>query len=652
MSPSRADSINCRSILTDRKVVPDEQIKLFCDILRIKYDRGEGLDDELQRQQYRNRVRGLVRKLNFPLAKPASVLNKLHVLPKQSEYTHLCDLHQELNADFVHQWFKYIQLEVGARLEPLRSSSRGYIEPIVWDNAIKPLTRIHNMWLAPGQLEETFGDFVLDGFENTIEMMNDRPQSDRCEACMLARLGSRAYTLWALRCVIKSRVSLVSQANHPKWLRLLRLIEPWLELWNERFCLLEHQENEFSNFKGNTRLADTLYEKRQEIKLMEHRHRRNLREKLAMKSLEPKALQQYVVALDEKAIKDEVYDAENDIIDTYAALRATQRASAMLSTDIIAGKIPQYPAYRKSSSATTTEDKGKARSPYKPNVDKAYLESRYTFNTVLNNERAIFGPDAALDDLQAGTQRPPQRYDDCTPDAIAAQLRDTRISTATVWPIRVNGANESRIELLQLKMGHDSDRARHSARPGPPSRSRDQSKSNTPSQTYANPPQPLDRISEERSERPTSQDSYEQKHGRKYRPPTWFTEAQDSAAALRRQSENKWRASVVTVSSTDSYDNPRGGAVRNSDVSMSSDRIADGRASVVSSVSGYSQYQRQNNGAPRYDGSDWQSPSSAASRLSRPFDQPTPANDLQREYSRMRKNKTESGSAFGLEKYR
>lgn len=467
MPASDPDSVNCRTVLADRKLVPDEQIRLFCDILFMRFNVGEGLHDEYARTCYINRIRPQITKLRFPLTRPHGVVRKL-LLPEQSKYTYLCDIHCGLNADFVHQWFKFLALEVGARMEILRSSSQEHVGVYAWHSIIKPLTRLHKMWLTPEQVREAFGDFVETGFDPQITLIDAKRQADGCEACILARIAEHPNTLWALHTLIKSRITPESHERHPTRLRLLRLIDPWIQLYQDRYMTAAEVAS-MKQKEASNGLAEELYEKRQEIKLEQHRQRRAQRKLLDVRYSGSKKYKDLVKDLDEKALDENLYDAEHDIIDHYAALRASQRASAL----IVAGNIdaaassssvgtgPYLPYQSKSkaspasSSASATIRGQPYPSPYAPKsnmeYNKAYQDSRYSINTIRNNERALLASRATLHDINTNTNgmQHPTQYSPARPDEMAAfegqNSRTRRPDTAcTAWPFVCNG---SRVEL-------------------------------------------------------------------------------------------------------------------------------------------------------------------------------------------------------------
>lgn len=332
---SRSDIVNCLAILHSRKHVPDDQMKLFCEILHFRADLREDHYTEQGRARYRERIQPLFKGLDFPLCRP-KYLTKL-ILPKQSEYTHLCDLHRELNADFVHQWFKLLALEVGARLEDLRSSSEKTLGSYIWLHYIKPLTRLHKLWESPQRTQEAFGDFIEVGLKKDMYLIDARSQLDKCEACILARIGGHPQTIMCLRAIVKSRLTPESQERHRSRLRLLRLTENWLALW--QLTDLKRETTDYSSLwqkhlKENDLLAEDIWEKRKQLEIECQRNRKDLRHKLNQGNLEEAwKYEEVMIALDasEKAGKNCIHDAENDIIDTYAALRSTQRTSRFFS---------------------------------------------------------------------------------------------------------------------------------------------------------------------------------------------------------------------------------------------------------------------------------------------------------------------------------
>lgn len=368
MPSSRADPVNCRSILADRKVVPDDQIGIFCEILQFRREYGEHYDTEEGRAIYYNRLRTLLPKLKFPLSSNHGLASKL-ILPKQSEYTHLCDVHEGLNADFVHQWFKFLALEVGARLEILRTSNRDYIGSYAWDNVVKQLTRIHKMWERRGRINEAFGDFTDTGLDGVRDLISVERQVDGCEACILARIGSHEPTLFALRAAVKSRISLESSARHPRRLRLLRLIETWIQIWQARLDYRSDRQGARSQeMRDNTHLANNLYCKRKRLEVFLHENKY---------TREHGIKQDIDTDKEEEDTKDVFYQAEHDIIDTYSALRATQRQSLLLRS--------QVSLIQKHESATMLAD----GNPYKCGLNPAYDESRYSVDTISNNQRVV-----------------------------------------------------------------------------------------------------------------------------------------------------------------------------------------------------------------------------------------------------------------------
>ena len=450
------DLINCKNVLADRKLVPDEQIKLFCNVLFLQGDTGENFDDEYGRKCYLNRTRPLMTKLRFPLAKPHSVVRKL-LLPEQSKYTYLCDVHSGLNADFVHQWFKYLALEVGARMEILRASDREHIGAYAWDAIVKPLTRLHKIWLSSEQVQEAFGDFVETEFDRQYSLIDAKPQADGCEACILARIGTHINTVWALHTLVKSRITLDSHARHPSRLRLLRLIDAWIQHYQERYST-DTEVTRLRQRDSSTGLAEELYEIREEIKIEQHRMRRAQRKLLDVRYSGSKKYKKLIKDLDDKALEDNIYDAENDIIDHYAALRATQRASALILAGSLdpeghqpsAGHTP-YPLYRNESKASmsATPQGQPSLNPYAPesHAERAYLESRYSINTFRNNDRALLGQDVAHDDLSAGITRLDlsTQYSPVSPTEMAAFEGRHRgvgphCSASTVWPVEARGS--------------------------------------------------------------------------------------------------------------------------------------------------------------------------------------------------------------------
>ena len=261
-----------------------------------------------------HRIEPYLAELKHPVCKPGRISQL--VLPPQSEYTHLCDMHNRLNADFVHQWFKMIFLEVGARLELLRASGREYLGEVLYDDIIYKTTCLHTIWLSSTMFDETFP-----GFRNSTSLpYSDARQSDGCEACILARIGSNSSLLIQLRAIIKSRISPESHKRHPERLRLLRLVDGWLQV-HRKSKNADAQSWHDSCMQASELWADQLYIKRQELKIVAHKQYRKKNPVFGKSKAIPTT----------DDIESSITDAENDIIDDYTALKYFQRASTMIS---------------------------------------------------------------------------------------------------------------------------------------------------------------------------------------------------------------------------------------------------------------------------------------------------------------------------------
>lgn len=372
MSPQKGQSITTKHVLVDRKLVPDEQLKVFCDVLHFEYEHGDGWregEDGINR--YVNRIRPLIPRLRYPLAKANRVERLL--IGKRTTQATLCNAHIGLNADFVQQWFKYLTLEVGARLEILR-----YSNPTdwTWYNVIIPCFRLNRIWTKPHQLKDYFGINVDTESKNEFPLIENDFQTNECKACILARIGSHPGTLLALNSCIRSRISFESHRKHPNRLRLLRLVGPWLDS-----CLDKNTSNSLAAKRLISAIEDLhLTRKRLDLDLMTARS--------AAKTEDPF-----------ENPFNSIEDAENDVIDTYAALRATQRFSSMLSP------------IKETGSASKN-------SPYSYS-DPAYNESRYSINTVANNARVIGTPSRMFD-----TDKRKVKHE----------------SALTVWPVKGTGS--------------------------------------------------------------------------------------------------------------------------------------------------------------------------------------------------------------------
>lgn len=630
MPASNVESVNCRHLLANRKHVPDDQISLFCDILRFKGDLGEGFEDEYTRRCYVNRLRPLLPKLRFPLAKPPSIVRKL-LLPEQSQYTRLCDMHAGLNADFVHQWFKFVALEVGARLEILRSGGPEQVGEFAWENVIAPLTRLHKIWLSAEQVHEAFGDFSEVENDPQMSLIDVNHQHDGCEACILARIGTHINTVWALRTLIKSRISLESHSKHPSRLRLLRLVEPWIQCYQARYDNAPEEEPlRIKQRELSTGLAEELYEMRKEIEINQHRQRRAQRKLLDLHYSGSTKYKKLVKDLEADAVNDSIYDAENDIIDTYAALRATQRASALLSASIAPNAegqpLPEKDQSRKAKSLGVTRGES---SPYLSKADLAYNESRYSVDTVRNNDRAILKGSSVFGDPKSNVRRAPRKtvYSVVSSDEF---LRDSpsgtdsreravsqHASSATVWPVFSNG---SRIELRSAMGDLSRSTPARENTPTTSVRGERQSKGHSKADTDSS------QLASCRSSSHTDNSGRQSKARKPTPSEQWLT-----LGELQQQSDLE----------PDCYHHQQ--EVRRSNIPFVEEDIEDPRsrpersATVSTTSSGYSGYYQQNGPrayARRSNGSRHSRPqddSRITPRLSQPFE--TPAAEWQDERS-------------------
>lgn len=114
------------------------------------------------------------------------------------------------------------------------------------------------------------------------------------------------------------------------------------------------------------------------------------------------------------------HQAENDIIDSYTALRATQRESQLVRSSMSPSQM------KESATMLSGED------PYKLRLDPAYLESRYSVDTANNNERVIRGSRAIAADQTAPRQ--PRQTDStqtCWEDVIGYGSSSRNPYTAT-----------------------------------------------------------------------------------------------------------------------------------------------------------------------------------------------------------------------------
>ena len=201
----------------DRNVLPDLLLELFCDLLCLDIQHGEGLVGETARQTYQKRLRNQTQHLNYPIGRRKVVPEA----KQKPDETGLCELHACLNADLVNAWFKYLWLEVGPRLSTL-IGPHAYNEEL-WEAYVYPVSRLV-VFFRP---EHPFINPALE--HRNPDLMDVKLEASSCQACTLTRIGSHRPTLYTLLAVIRSRISHESHQKHPDRLRLTRLVNCWLD---------------------------------------------------------------------------------------------------------------------------------------------------------------------------------------------------------------------------------------------------------------------------------------------------------------------------------------------------------------------------------------------------------------------------------------
>lgn len=181
----------------------EKDIKILTQILhryRMDEETGKPIVDliasvpsQLQRSGFLNLISN--RSSRFPAVAPA------------------CSLHKPLNGHVIRSVFNLIALEVGVRINYLvsRSDQFSYAQRAI----LQSLRELHSMWLEPEVYRNTFLESPLAEWSY---------QENKCEACMLARIGENSYILTCLRTVVLSRTRTKKRRRAPR-------ITPWLEEW-------------------------------------------------------------------------------------------------------------------------------------------------------------------------------------------------------------------------------------------------------------------------------------------------------------------------------------------------------------------------------------------------------------------------------------
>ena len=142
----------------------------------------------------------------------------------------LCALHSRLNAHTIHSLFTRLTCEVGRNLNSLvlhnqllNAGQRDLMERV---------RELHALWLSPTDYRKTF-------LQSPPPMENKWPfRCEKCEACILARVGGDMGVLLDLRMVVLARTKTAGlhRGGNIKAPTLLRFVEAWLEEIGRASC--------------------------------------------------------------------------------------------------------------------------------------------------------------------------------------------------------------------------------------------------------------------------------------------------------------------------------------------------------------------------------------------------------------------------------
>lgn len=268
-----------------------------------------------------------------------------------------CPIHKSLNGHVIRSIFNLIALEVGVRINHLvaRSEQFSYAQRAI----LQSLRELHSMWLEPDVYRNTFLEPPL------VEWSY---QENKCEACMLARIGENPNILICLRTVVLSRTRTKKRRRPPR-------ISQWLEEWIERHEDFKQAMFQKSDEDGQAlkRAWKEAYKRRVSLDESSTRERNSLEDEWSEKISAGYngVFENGDGGDDEREPADNTdedqYDYEHEIIDHYAALVSSQylplnpqgnnpsrqRAS---STLVDRGKLSQEARNTRASKGSEWED--------------------------------------------------------------------------------------------------------------------------------------------------------------------------------------------------------------------------------------------------------------------------------------------------------
>lgn len=246
-----------------------------------------------------------------------------------------CSFHKPLNAHVIRSIFNLVALEVGVRINHLvaRSDKFSFAQRVV----LNSLRELHSMWLEPDVYSGTFLQEPLAEWSY---------QENKCEACILARIGENTDILTALRTVILSRTQTRKRRRQP---RLTRWVEEWIDRHADlRLTLFQKSNEDGQEMKRAWKAA---YKDRISHEQNSRReHDRQRADKVVETSrVRGNDIERPDEGNDETEPADHTgedqYDFEHEIIDHYAALVSSQYLPLSnpqtSSIPIDGGKLPQ-----------------------------------------------------------------------------------------------------------------------------------------------------------------------------------------------------------------------------------------------------------------------------------------------------------------------
>ncbi|KAL1967423.1 hypothetical protein VTN77DRAFT_3208 [Rasamsonia byssochlamydoides] len=281
-----------------------------------------------------------------------------------------CPTHKGLNRQIIRHAFNLLRQEVTVRLE---KTEKMYMSMIMYPATmlgpeeamvLEYVRSIRGMWIAPSP--SSSAGKPSSGNRNRNRIPPWSFQTNRCEACMLARVGSNPRALRDLRTMLLSRNR--TETNHPPP-RLLLFVQEWINQYEgeDMKLYIYHQSGQQAYAMKEVRKdavhASCKDRRRQQIRLQGDgsEHARVLNED---RRPEPK-LQQHDSNRDSRSASNQpkpsyrsgdgnrTANSKNGIIDAHAA--ATPRVNLTLEQQLRAMNLPPWldGAYDSAAGETT-----------------------------------------------------------------------------------------------------------------------------------------------------------------------------------------------------------------------------------------------------------------------------------------------------------